>query len=91
MLLLVEPPVFDAFEYRLANELAGALEVQPQRLLQRDPEEPESLQLPRPLQRTDVDGTQAPLAHERRHSLFRPRVVPGDEHIERLACYLTFN
>jgi hypothetical protein len=44
------------FEGRLAYELPGTLEVQPQRL-QRDPQEAESLQLPRTLQRTDViDG-----------------------------------
>src|SRR3712207_491702 len=41
--------VFDVFEYRLAYELPGALVVQPQRLLQRDPEESEALQLPRAL------------------------------------------
>ena len=34
-------------DYRLADELPGALEVQPQRLLERDPQEAKSLQLPR--------------------------------------------
>src|SRR5215217_547155 len=91
LLLLVEPPVFDAFEYRLANELAGALEVQPQRLLHHHPEESEALQLPRALQRTDVDGTQAPVAHELSYRLLGPLVVPSNEDIERLACHLAFN
>ena len=46
LLLLVESPGFKILEYRLAYELPGALEVQPQRLLERDPEEPKTLQLP---------------------------------------------
>jgi short chain dehydrogenase len=48
------------FENYLAYELPGALEVQPQRLLECDPQEPESLQGPRPLQRTNVDSPHAP-------------------------------
>jgi hypothetical protein len=50
------------FEWHLAYELPGAPEVQRQRLLQRHPEEPEALQLPSALQRTDVDGPQASVA-----------------------------
>ena len=42
-LMLILPRVF---ECRLAYELPGTLEVQPQGLLQRDPQEPESLQFP---------------------------------------------
>jgi hypothetical protein len=41
-------------EGRLAYWVAGTLEVQPQRLLQRDPQVAEPLQLPRTLQRTDM-------------------------------------
>src|SRR5688500_12899040 len=37
---------FNILEYRLAYELPGALEVQPQRLLERDPKELKTLQLP---------------------------------------------
>src|SRR5829696_8974124 len=37
---------FKILEYRLAYELPGALEVQPQRLLERDPKELKTLQLP---------------------------------------------
>jgi hypothetical protein len=91
LLLLVESPVLDVFEDRLAYELPGALEVQPQRLLHHHPEEPETLKVPRALQRTDVDGPQAPIAHKLRHRLLCLLVVPGDEHIERLACHLAFN
>jgi hypothetical protein len=76
---------------RLAYELPGALEVQPQRLLQRDYEEPESLQLPSALQRTDVYSPQAPVAHELRHRLLCLLVVASYEHVERLACHLAFN
>jgi hypothetical protein len=47
ILVAIAPPCrvagFDVFEYRLAYELPGALEVQPQRLLQRDPEKPQPL------------------------------------------------
>jgi hypothetical protein len=58
-ILLVESPVFEGCEYRLANKLPGAPEVQPQRL-QHHPEEPQILKLPNALQRTHVDGPQPP-------------------------------
>ncbi len=51
-LVRAQPIIFlRVFENRLADELPRTLEVQPQRLLERDPEEPESLQLPGALQR----------------------------------------
>jgi hypothetical protein len=47
--------------------------------------------MPRTLQRTNVDGPQASVAHELRHRLLCLLVVPGDQHVERLACDLAFN
>jgi hypothetical protein len=79
------PEVFGDY---LAYELPGALEAQTKRLLHGDPKEPEALQLPRALQRTDVDGPQAPVAHKLCYRLLCLLVVPSNEHIERLACDL---
>jgi hypothetical protein len=63
VLVRAQPIIFlRVFENRLADELPSTLEVQPQRLLERDPEEPESLQLPSALQRTGVYSSQAPIA-----------------------------
>jgi hypothetical protein len=67
------------------------MEVQPQRLLQHDPEEPEALQLSRTLQRADVDGPQAPVARELRHRLLCLLVVAGYEHVERLTRHLALD
>src|SRR3712207_7789425 len=79
---LMIPIFLQVFEGRLADELPRALEVQAQRLLERDPEEPESLQLPSALQRTGVYSSQAPIAHELRHRLLCLRVVPGEKNVE---------
>ncbi len=62
-LMRAQPIIFlRVFENRLADELPRTLEVRLQRLLERGPEQPESLQLPSALQRTGVYSSQAPIA-----------------------------
>src|SRR3712207_6782006 len=73
----VEPP--SGYYLHRARE-AGA-----ERLLGHHVQEPEALQVPRPLQRPHVYGPQAPVARDLGHYLLGPLLVPRDKDFERLA------
>src|SRR5215208_3868905 len=53
--------------------------------------ETQTLQVPRPLQWANVYSPQSSVARELCHRLLGPLVIPGDEHVERLARHLAFN
>src|SRR5215217_5871396 len=71
--------------------LCCAREAGAKRLLHHHVQEPEALQIPRPLQRTDVYSPQPSVARELRHYLLCPLVMPRDKHVKRLTRYLSLH
>src|SRR3954454_1914187 len=71
------------------QQLDRAGESEAEGLLDGDVQEARLLQLLRPAERADVDGPEPPVGSEPGDRLFRGVVVPGDEHVQRLAVHLT--
>lgn len=72
-------------------QLERARETETERLLDRDVQEAELLELLRPAKRPDVDRPQATVRDQLRELLLRSRVVPGDQDVELLSADLSRN
>jgi hypothetical protein len=70
-------------------ELERASEGEAPRLLEREVEEAEVLELQRAAERADIDRPQADVGDELRHFLLRRVVVSGDEDVKLLASTST--
>jgi hypothetical protein len=70
------------------DELDRAAEAEVERLLQRDVEEAELLELSGTVERADVDGAEPAVGGQLRHRLLGGTVVAGDEDVELLTVDL---
>jgi hypothetical protein len=69
-------------------QLDRTAEAEPERLLDRDVEKPQLLELACPAQRADVDRTQASIGDELCDLPLGRVVVAGDQHVELLSADL---
>jgi hypothetical protein len=72
-------------------QLDGAAEAEAERLLQRDVEQAELLQLLCASERADIDGAEAAVGDQLRHLLLGGLIVTGDEHVELLPVDLALH